>query len=214
MDPIVDAFGSSNDSKSDEIAAMFSTLFKQEMSKYIRSKGVEEHANYANTADFAGTTFDLRSFSLSSGSWILDTGTSSHMCFNTNLLQHLQSLSPPTKIHLLDSSNKLISTHGRVTLHPQFSLSHVLFVPDFRFNLISVNKLLQETNLSLTFNKTCCIIQDLKSKRITTVAAVKGNLYILDKKSVTTDVMKHYMSDYANDTTCNIVNGNEQSTFL
>lgn len=214
MTPLDDASGSSHDSKHDELAAMFSTLFKHEISKYICGKGVEEHASYANTIDFAGTTSVFGSFTLSSNSWILDTGASSHMWYNTTLLHNIHIMSTPTKIHLSNSSVHIISTCGTTTLHPAFILSPVLFVPTFRFNLISVNKLLHESNLSLTFLKHCCVIQDQKSKCIIAVAVVKGNLYILDKYSFHSDVINSLKSDFTNATACNALLGNESSSSL
>lgn len=205
---------SATDAKNHELAAMFSTLFKQEIHKYIKGKSVDEHASYANAYDFVGTTSSPSNLFLSSDSWILDTGASSHMCFNKSLLQHFNSHFPPTKIHLPDSSVKIISTHGQASLHPQLQLNHVLFIPQFRFNLISVNRLIHESNLSLSFTKSHCVVQDLRNSRIIAIAAMKGNLYILDKNSFNADVISKFVHDYDNHTACTALSSNDNVVSL
>lgn len=132
----------------------------------------------ANTLDFACTTLDPHKLSLGATSWIIDIGASSHMCYNPSLMQNLVNLIIPTKVHLPDSSTKLITQHG------------------------SVNKLILHSSISLTFHKSHCTLQDLKSKQIIAVAAVKGNIYILDSHSFDKDVINRFLHDYTTDISC------------
>lgn len=62
-------------------------------------------------------------------------------------------------------------------------------MPTFRLNLFSVNKLITETHLSLTFYKTHCNLQILTSNEVIAVAGVQENLYILNSKSFDPDVI-------------------------
>ncbi|KAE8732031.1 hypothetical protein F3Y22_tig00002237pilonHSYRG00018 [Hibiscus syriacus] len=50
---------------------------------------------------------------------------------------------------------------GTVRFSPTFVLHDVLLVPEFNFNLLSVSALASDSDLSLLFNKTDCLIQDL-----------------------------------------------------
>ncbi|KAF7831648.1 Retrovirus-related Pol polyprotein from transposon RE2 [Senna tora] len=186
-------------SKNSELANMVSMLFKQEMGKYLKVKEPEEHANYANILNFVGNSFNHSNdnyLSLMHGSWILDTGASSHMCSDFSLMQHIKSLQPPIKVHLPDSATKIVNTKGQVTLHPKLALHDVLYIPTFKFNLLSVCKLVKETDLHLTFHKNYCIVQDLKSKEVLAVAGVRRNLYVLEYRSFDPIAIKEAMSSH------------------
>lgn len=78
-------------------------------------------------------------------------------------------------------------------------------MPEFHFNLIfvTVNRLLLDFSISLTFHKHCCTLQDLKSKRLIPVVEVKGNLYILNPKSFHSDVINKFLSETVTNFACN-----------
>lgn len=167
-----------------EIASMVTQLVKEEMGKLLKGKHVDEQVNYANFEDFAGTILSSHSSKLMDfGCWIIDTGASSHMSSHIDTLQHIESVLPPIKIHLPDSSTKLVTKKCHITLHPKLVLHNVLIIPSFKFNLLSVNRLIKDSGLNLTFLDSHCIIQDPKNKAVVAVAEVKRNLYILEQKS-------------------------------
>ena len=121
-----------NEGKQSELASMVSQLFKQEMGKYMKGKQQEEQVSYANQIDFAGNSntdsvVDCY-LPLECGSWILDTGASSHMCFEAKIMQHIQDITPAAKIHLPDSIKKLVSKRGQVRLHPKLLLARAVSV--------------------------------------------------------------------------------------
>ncbi|KAF7836927.1 Cysteine-rich RLK (receptor-like protein kinase) 8 [Senna tora] len=185
--------------KQSELANMVSMLIKQEMGKFLKTKEPEEHVNYANVLNFVGNSsnsFSNNFLSIVHDSWILDTGASSHMCSDLSLMQHMKTQNPPIKVHLPDSATKTVKTKGQVTLHPKLTLHDVLYIPSFKFNLLSVCKLVKETNLHLTFHKNYCIVQDLRSKEIVAVAGVRKNLYILESKSFDPIVIKEAIFHY------------------
>lgn len=83
-----------NEGKHSELASMVSHLIKQEMGKYLKGKQQEEHVSYANQVDFAGNSI-LKFVTdcympLNYDCWILDTGASSHMSFNYDVMQFNQ----------------------------------------------------------------------------------------------------------------------------
>ena len=90
-----------------ELASMFSQLIREEMGRMLKGKQVDEQVNYANVIDYAGMASSSYMF-IKYGSWILDTGASSHMSSKINLMQHITSVYPPIKIHLPDSNTKLV----------------------------------------------------------------------------------------------------------
>ena len=45
-----------------------------------------------------------------------------------------------------------------VKINNELTLNHVLCVPSFKLNLVSLSKLVYESNLSVIFTKECCLI--------------------------------------------------------
>lgn len=79
--------------------------------------------------------------SLNSLSWMLDSGASEHMTSDLSLLFNVKTLPKPLFVKLPNSLKVLVKQAGCVTIIPGFTLQHVLFVPSFKFNLLSVHKL-------------------------------------------------------------------------
>lgn len=113
-------------------------------------------------------------------SWIIDTGASDHMTFNQNLLTKTTKPSKHILVTLPDGTSKPVLQTGQVTLAPNFNLQNVLYVPDFRFNLLSVSQLVSHNNLCVIFFSDTCIFQDLTTNKIVAVAPKQGGLYKLD----------------------------------
>lgn len=87
-----------------------------------------------------------------------------------------------------------LQVYGNVFLSPNLVLHDVLFIPYFKFNLLSVNKLYATANLKFTFHTGYCIMQDQKTETLLAKGNVLGSLYILDN------------SFYANSGVCNDFN--------
>ena len=117
----------------------------QEMLKLMKGKGlVEASAEHLNSfAHFAGmigkgsrSNICCTVNNSPCGSWIVDTGASDHMTYNSQMFTHLHFLNTPVHITLPDGSHKTVTHTGSVNLCPQLNLHHVLYVPEFKFNFI------------------------------------------------------------------------------
>ncbi|KAL4363042.1 hypothetical protein GQ457_04G026360 [Hibiscus cannabinus] len=93
-------------------------------------------------------------------SWIIDSGASGHVCYNKDLFDSLDPIEGGT-ILLPDQSVVPVSYSGTVRLSSSLILKNVLFVPQFRFNLVSVSSLIADSNFRILFCKSECLIQDL-----------------------------------------------------
>ena len=113
-------------------------------------------------------------------SWIIDTGTSDYMTFNQNVLIKTTKPFKHTLVTLLDGTSKPVLQIGQVNLTPNLNFQNVLYVPDFRFNLLSGSQLVTHNNLCVIFFPDTCIFQDLSTKKIVVVAPKQGGLYKLD----------------------------------
>lgn len=98
---------------------------------------------------------------------------------------HLQNLQAPvpvrqgTHINLPTGSTAAISYTGTVAISPTLSLNDVLCVPNFKHNLLSVQKLLKHNSCEVKFLPTHCIILDNESQTVIAVGEAKHGLYYL-----------------------------------
>ncbi|KAL4296033.1 hypothetical protein GQ457_12G012530 [Hibiscus cannabinus] len=88
-----------------------------------------------------------------------DRTTSKHVCYSKDLFESLHSIEGT--ILLPNKSIVSVAYSRTVWLSSSLVLRNVLFVPQFRFNLLSVSSLISDSNLSVLFCKSKCLIQDL-----------------------------------------------------
>lgn len=69
---------------------------------------------------------------------------------------------------------------GKAFMSGALVLYDVLYIPTFRLNLISVNRLCASSSLQLLFTSSSCYLQDPKGKRTTADGKLVGTLYILN----------------------------------
>ena len=117
------------------------------------------------------------------GTWILDTGASNHMCAENCLFENFETTKNPLPVHLPDGSIKFVNHTGNIHLNAHLFLENALYIPSFKFNLLSVSKLAKTSNLKFIFLPDHCVLQDLQTEQIMAVGKLIGSLYILDRSS-------------------------------
>ncbi|KAL0428389.1 UNVERIFIED_CONTAM: hypothetical protein Slati_3013700 [Sesamum latifolium] len=83
--------------------------------------------------DFAGINPILALNSVDSmkcGSWIIDTGASTHMCTDLNLFSYTKPAPKLNKITLPDGTTKRVQTMGDILLGSKIGLLDALHVPE------------------------------------------------------------------------------------
>ena len=105
-------------------------------------------------------------FLSSSSLWVLDYGATDHMTANSNLFTTFQSHASTFTLTLADGSTSYVFGSGTIHLTHLITLTSVMSLPQFSFNLISVSKLTRTLNCSISFFPDYCLIQDLSTKRI------------------------------------------------
>lgn len=61
----------------------------------------------------------------------------------------------------------------------KMQVDQVLYVPDFKFNLLSVSKLTKALSCSVNFFPDFCVFQDLYNGRVREIGREEGGLYIV-----------------------------------
>ncbi|XP_074301595.1 uncharacterized protein LOC141632995 [Silene latifolia] len=113
--------------------------------------------------------------------WIIDTGASDHMTFNIRLLHNVRILAKSLPIGLPDGSIKHVSKVGDVRLNDKILLQNVLLIPDFKQNLLSVSKLIDDNKLFAVFSDANCSFKDLSTKLVIATGRRIGDLYRFQK---------------------------------
>ncbi|KAK9689148.1 hypothetical protein RND81_09G038700 [Saponaria officinalis] len=82
------------------------------------------------------------------------------MINSRDLFVNAQALSKQIMVGLPDGTTKLVTYIGEVTIHSDIILHDVLYIPDFKHNLLSVGKLLAQNYVLTHFDVDQCFIQD------------------------------------------------------
>ncbi|KAL1109639.1 hypothetical protein V6Z11_D03G191200 [Gossypium hirsutum] len=118
--------------------------------------------------------------------WIIDTGATDHILSDLHFLESPVAcpLGSPS-VRLPNGSSVTVTHTGTCTILPNLSLTKVLYVPNFRYNLLSVSKLTTDLHCMVSFYPHFCLIQDLSSGRMRGIGKARCSLYILDPSQQT-----------------------------
>lgn len=111
--------------------------------------------------------------------WVLDSGATSHVCFNRACFHTLKAVQD-AYITLPNHAMIRVNFVGHIKLTLDLVLEDVLYVPQFKFNLLSISALTKRSSISIKFLTDGCDIQDLYNLRMIGKGRRVGGLYILD----------------------------------
>ncbi|KAK9673127.1 hypothetical protein RND81_12G148200 [Saponaria officinalis] len=91
--------------------------------------------------------------------WIIDSGATNHMSSKLDVINNVKELQTKLRISLPDGRYVLVTHKGEVDLNRDLQLTDVLYVPSFKHNLMSVQKLIKENQCYVTFFDTHFYVQ-------------------------------------------------------
>ena len=104
------------------------------------------------------------------------------MTGNSSFFTTFQSHPSTSTVTPADGSTSCVLGSGAIHPTPLITLTSVLSLPQFSFNLISMSKLTRTLNCRISFFPDHCLIQDLSTKRIIAQGHEYGGLYIFETK--------------------------------
>ena len=119
-------------------------------------------------------------FLLSSSTLVIDSGATDHMTGNSNLFTTFQSHPSTSTVILAYGSISCVLESGTIHLSLIFTLTFVVSLPQFFFNLISMSKLTRTLNCSISFFSDYRLIQDLSTKWVIGKGRESMGIYILE----------------------------------
>ena len=113
---------------------------------------------------------------------MLDSGASSHMVGDANLVHNHQKISP-IAIGLPNGDCIVACYVGSVTLGDGIKLDNVLYVPNLNCNLVSVLKLCKQLNCDVTYFDNFCVLQDRTLRTLIRAGEQREGIYYYKQAS-------------------------------
>lgn len=129
----------------EDLTATITNIIQQELMRATKGKCIEK-ANFAEFIGYVGNSV-INCFAFNSS--LSYSGATFHMCSSRSLMSKTKIITSPVIVHLPDGSIKTVKNIGEVKLR-KITLKNVLYVPDFKHNLLSV-QLLRDSNLGVLF---------------------------------------------------------------
>jgi len=132
------------------------------------------------------------SFSPQPHTWIIDTGATDHMINSISLFTSITA-TISTKVKLPNGQFALVTHIGTVKISAHLTITNVLCVPSFSFNLLSFSKLVQTFNFCFIFFANYCFIQNLTSWMMIGVGReANGLFYLLEEPVLSSTAMTSF----------------------
>ena len=139
----------------------------------------------SNTAaNTAGMTNSMAMNVSHKPNWIVDTGATNHMASSLELLNKLSvnKLGYNRTVELPNGDETKVTHTGLSSISDGSTISNVLYVPEFKFNLLSVSKLTKELQCSASFFSEFFVLQDLFTGKVKEIGREQNGLYWLLNK--------------------------------
>ena len=119
--------------------------------------------------------------------WVVDSAATSHMCNDRESFYALEELKKPVNVKVGNGEYVKAKVQGKIKVQiktaskkgRKFELSEVLYVPDMKYNLLSVSKV-AKAGKKVEFDTQGCKIIDIESKEIVGSAKKVSNLYFIN----------------------------------
>ncbi|CAL8989639.1 unnamed protein product [Prunus brigantina] len=111
--------------------------------------------------------------------WIIDSGASNHMTFDST---NLKTRTTPSLTSMANANGQSypVTGAGTVDLSPNLTLEHVLLVPSLSQNLLSVGQVTEQLNCFVLIYPLFCLLQDIRTQEIIGRGTKRGGLYYVD----------------------------------
>ncbi|GJZ74988.1 retrovirus-related pol polyprotein from transposon TNT 1-94 [Tanacetum coccineum] len=101
---------------------------------------------------------------------------------NSHIFNNFDTQASSSHVTIADGSISQVLGSGTVNLSPSISLSLVLSLPKFSFNLLSVSRITSNLQCSVKFYLEYCVFKDLKTKKIIGRGRKCDGLYVFEPK--------------------------------
>ncbi|XP_074265248.1 uncharacterized protein LOC141587673 [Silene latifolia] len=187
------------------------TLTTEQFEQLMSNQQGKGMSTYPETKDeietnFAGMALNsCNNVNVRSHEWIIDSGASDHMISDLSLLENCKELTEKPKINLPNGGASHVSHTGSFQLKNGMKLNKVLYVPSFKHNLLSVQKLIKDEQCVVLFYERACALHDSHTRRIRALGKEdKGIYYLVNSASSPQTSLASISVGKCNTELCNI----------
>ncbi|GJZ28086.1 hypothetical protein Tco_0572733 [Tanacetum coccineum] len=138
---------------------------------YVKKK---HRGSYAYFVELGNCLFS------SSTNWVIDSDASDHTTGNSYIFNNFDTHTSSSHVTIVDGSISQVLGSGTINLSPSISLSSVLSLPKFSFNLLSVSRITSNLQCSVKFYPEYYVFKDLKTKKIIGRGQKCDGLYVFE----------------------------------
>lgn len=135
--------------------------------------------------------------------WIIDSGATNHMTTYSSFLSDIKLLIFSYLVTLPNGYKVKVTCTGTLNLTPEISLTNVLLVLSFQYNLISLVQLILQISCLDLFSSVACVLQSLSLKRPVTLGGLQNGHYILNPTTLTSACNSVFNTSFVNTLTAN-----------
>ena len=123
---------------------------------------------------------------VSNSAWIIDSGATNHMTFDSRQVSPLKSSSQHS-ISTANGTSIPIIGEGSLSLTNTLNLDSILVVPSLNYNLLSISQITIALFCVVIFWPKFCVFKDIRTRQTIGCGVRRGKLYYLDLVSKSSD---------------------------
>lgn len=128
--------------------------------------------------------------------WVVDSGCTEYITHWPNLLENKKGTTNEAPVVIPNGHTIPVEGKGDFTLPGGAKLNGVLYVPNFKYNLLSVSRLTKDLKCAVTFFPDFFVMQGLQTKSLIGAGKCEGGLYLMDMLKERRKIMMTTMSTW------------------
>nr|CAN61270.1 hypothetical protein VITISV_020532 [Vitis vinifera] len=143
---------------------------------------VTEKASALVAATDYGGKFLNTSTPVINSAWIIDSGATDHMTFDSRQVSPFRPSSQKI-VSIANGNTTPVIRKGSLTLTDTLNLDSILVVPSLDYNLLSVSQITTTLSCIVIFWPEFCVFKDIQIRQMIGCGIKRGKLYYLDLQS-------------------------------
>ena len=148
----------------------------------------EKSSALATAASNGGKVLNI-STPVSNSAWIIDSGVTDHMTFDSRQVSPLK-FSSQHSVSTANGTSIPIIGEGSLSLTNTLNLDSVLVVPSLNYNLLSVSQITTALFCVVIFCPEFCVLKDIMTRQTIGCGVRREKLYYLDLVSKSSDELR------------------------
>ncbi|KAK3035841.1 hypothetical protein RJ639_032978 [Escallonia herrerae] len=160
----------------------------QWLKQKIEDDVIGQHSALVAATGNGGKALNMSTL-VTNSAWIIDSGATDHMTFDSRQVSTLK-LSSQKFVTTANGTPAPIVGEGHLPLTDNMNLDSVLVVPSLDYNLLSVSQITTALFCVVIFWPNFCVFKDIRTRQTIGCGVRRGKLYYLDLVSKSSDKLR------------------------